>query len=146
MAAQPTAGEPPMEVTSQKDRGGVIEGSPELFTGDASIEMLFGINGPRNFSGAYVTFLPGSRTAWHSHPAGQTLVVTDGTAWVQLEGQERQELEVGDVIWTPPGVRHWHGATPYRPMTHIALQSGVDGEVVDWQELVTDEEYDKSKP
>lgn len=133
-----------MQVTHPADRGGVIAGDPKLFTGQASIQMLFGVNGPRNFSGANVTFQPGARTAWHSHPAGQTLIITEGTAWVQLEGQPRQELEPGDVIWTPPGVRHWHGATPYRAMTHTALQSAVDGKVVDWQELVTDAQYEQT--
>ncbi len=117
-------------------------GGPDWFTGQTEVAMLFGPDGARDFSGAYVTFQPGARTAWHSHPAGQTLVVTEGTGWVQIEGQPRQDIAVGDVVWTPPGVRHWHGATTDAAMTHLALQNQVEGRVVDWFEHVADEVYD----
>lgn len=116
-------------------------GNAENFTGEAQITMLFMPAGARTFSGAEVTFQPGARTAWHSHPAGQTLVVTDGGGWVQLEGQPRQDIAPGDVFWTPPGVRHWHGATDTTAMTHLALQGATGDGVVDWQEHVTDAQY-----
>ncbi|MCB9793637.1 MAG: cupin domain-containing protein [Alphaproteobacteria bacterium] len=103
--------------------------------------MLFSPEGARRFGGATVRFEPGARTAWHSHPAGQTLVVTEGSGWVQVEGEPRQDLRPGDVVWTPPGQRHWHGATDSAAMTHIALQGEVDGEVVDWQEPVPEARY-----
>jgi quercetin dioxygenase-like cupin family protein len=138
-ASLPTGGEEASRTTAQER--GTFEGGPDWFTGQTSVSMLFSPNGPRDFGGASVTFDPGSRTAWHSHPAGQTLVVTDGVGWVQLEGGERLEVRPGDVVWTPPGVRHWHGATPGAAMTHIALQSQYGGRTVDWFEPVTDAEY-----
>ena len=103
--------------------------------------MLFGPNGPRTFGGATVVFEPGARTSWHSHPAGQTLVVTDGSGWMQTDGGPRHEVKAGDVVWTPPGVRHWHGATTATAITHIALQGEVSGRTVDWFEPVTDAQY-----
>ncbi|MCB9546947.1 MAG: cupin domain-containing protein [Myxococcales bacterium] len=103
--------------------------------------MLFSPEGARTFGGATVAFEPGARTAWHVHPAGQTLVVTAGSGWLQAEGEPRRDLRPGDVVWTPPGVRHWHGATAATAMTHIALQGALDGAVVDWQAQVTDAEY-----
>lgn len=127
-------------LTTAEERG-TIDGDREHFTGQATIAMLFTPNGPRTFSGAYVNFEPGARTAWHTHPAGQTLVVTEGSGWVQLEGEARRDLEPGDVVWTPPGVRHWHGATDAAAMTHMALQGAVDGTAVTWLEHVTDAQY-----
>ena len=120
---------------------GTVAGGETWFTGETAVSMLFTPNGPRDFSGATVTFQPGARTRWHSHPAGQTLVVTEGTGWVQLEGKERLQVNPGDVVWTPPGVRHWHGATAGAAMTHIALQGEVQGRTVDWFEPVTDALY-----
>jgi quercetin dioxygenase-like cupin family protein len=107
-------------------------------TGQATISMLFTPNGPRTFSGAYVTFQPGARSAWNDHLAGQTLVVTEGSGWVQLEGEEGRDLKPGDVVWTPPNVRHWHGAAASASMTHVALQGVADGTAVHWFEHVTD--------
>lgn len=96
---------------------------------------------PARHGAASVTFEPGARTAWHTHPLGQTLIVISGTGWTQCEGEERVEIRAGDVIWCPPGHRHWHGATATTGMTHIAVQEGVDGKMVDWMEHVTDEQY-----
>jgi quercetin dioxygenase-like cupin family protein len=121
------------------------KGPAEYFTGSVRIDPLFQANDPSRVSGASVTFEPGARTAWHTHPAGQTLVVTAGTGWVQQEGGEKQEIKPGDVIWTPPGVKHWHGATATNGMTHIAIQEHVDGKVVDWMEQVSDEQYQARK-
>ena len=108
--------------------------------------MLFAPNGPRTFSGALVSFEPGARTRWHSHPAGQTLIITAGVGWVQLEGEERLEAKSGDVVWTPPGIRHWHGAQPSTTMSHIALQGAVDSRAVDWFEPVSRESYEQAPP
>lgn len=131
---------PEFSLSREAERG-EQPGGTEHFTGATKIAMLFVPNGSRDFSGAYVTFEPGARTAWHSHPAGQTLVVTEGSGWVQLEGQPRVEMKPGDVVWTPPNVRHWHGATETSSMTHIALQGAVEGSAVDWAEHVTDAQY-----
>lgn len=114
----------------------------ENFTGSVGVEPLFQANEPSRFAGARVTFAPGARTAWHSHPLGQTLIVTAGIGYVQQEGGEKQEIRVGDVVWTPPGVKHWHGATTRDRLTHIALteqQSG--GKRVEWMEKVSDAQY-----
>lgn len=94
-----------------------------------------------NASGGLVEFTPGARSNWHTHPAGQTLIVTSGTGWVQQEGGEKIEIKPGDVIWTPPGVKHWHGATSKNSMIHIAVTPSVDGKNVDWLEPVTDAQY-----
>lgn len=116
-------------------------GSAENFTGTVRVEMLFPTHDPSRVSAAAVTFEPGARTAWHSHPAGQTLVVVAGSGWVQREGGERKAIKAGDVVWTPPGVKHWHGATAAEGMTHIAIQETVGGTPVHWLEKVTDEQY-----
>jgi quercetin dioxygenase-like cupin family protein len=105
------------------------------------VQPLFGANGDRNVGAGEVTFAACARSAWHTHPAGQTLVVTAGTGWVQEWGGDKQEITVGDVIWTPPGVKHWHGATPARAMTHLAITGDLDGNIVEWMEKVTDDEY-----
>ena len=94
----------------------------EHFTGSVRIDPLFQQNDPSHTSGSYVTFDPGARSAWHTHPLGQTLIVTAGTGWIQQEGGEKQEIKPGDVIWIPPGVKHWHGATATTGMTHLAIQ------------------------
>jgi quercetin dioxygenase-like cupin family protein len=118
-----------------------VAGPARWFTGKATVTMLFAPKGPRNFSAANVTFEPGARTAWHSHPAGQTLVVTDGTGWVRVEGEARREMHQGDVVWIPANVRHWHGATASSAMTHMAIQGQVGGKVVSWFEHVSDSQY-----
>jgi quercetin dioxygenase-like cupin family protein len=102
---------------------------------------LFDAQDPARASSASVTFEPGARTTWHTHPAGQRLVVTAGLGWVQQSGGRTQEIRPGDVVWIPPGVKHWHGATPATAMTHIAVQEAVEGKVVEWMEHVTDEQY-----
>ncbi len=116
-------------------------GSAQYFTGSALIDPLFAATPHTRAAGVQVTFAPGARSAWHSHPAGQTLIVTSGTGWVQEWGGRRREIRPGDVVWTPPGVKHWHGATEANGMSHIALQEAVNGEVVRWMEHVTDAQY-----
>ena len=114
----------------------------ENFTGSVGVEPLLPANGPSRLAGARVTFAPGARTAWHSHPLGQTLIVTAGLGWVQQEGGEKQEIRPGDIVWTPPGVKHWHGATTTDRMTHIALtEQQPDGKRVEWMEKVSDAQY-----
>jgi quercetin dioxygenase-like cupin family protein len=117
------------------------KGPADYFTGSVRIDPLFDPQGPARASSARVTFEPGARTAWHTHPAGQRLVVTAGLGWVQQSGGRTQEIRPGDVVWIPPGVKHWHGATPATAMTHIAVQEAVEGKVVEWMEHVTDEQY-----
>ena len=95
------------------------------------------------YRGATVTFEPGARTTWHTHPLGQTLIVTSGCGWVQSEGSPKEEVGPGDIVWFPPGERHWHGATATTAMTHIAIAEALDGKSVDWLEKVTDEQYGK---
>jgi quercetin dioxygenase-like cupin family protein len=117
------------------------KGPEANFTGNVSVEPLFPVNSPSRTSGGSVTFEPGARSAWHSHPLGQTLIVTAGTGWVQQEGGEKQEIRAGDVVWTPPGVKHWHGATATDRLTHIAIQETLNGKNVEWMEKVSDEQY-----
>jgi quercetin dioxygenase-like cupin family protein len=116
-------------------------GAAEHFTGTAIVDPLYGANEHLPQTGGLVTFAPGARSAWHTHPAGQILIVTSGTGWVQEEGGEKREIQPGDVIWTPPGVKHWHGATATNSMSHIAITNSLDGENVDWMEQVSDEQY-----
>ncbi len=113
----------------------------EYFTGAVRIDPLFQAPDPAHVSGSSVTFEPGARTAWHSHPLGQTLIVTAGSGRVQRWGGPIEEIHPGDVIWFPPGEKHWHGATPTTAMTHIAIQERLDGKTVDWMEKVSDEHY-----
>lgn len=117
------------------------KGPGEYFTGNVRVEPLFAAKDTAPFSGAYVTFEPGARSAWHTHPAGQHLIVTFGVGWTQEWGGPVLEIRAGDVVWCPPGVKHWHGATPTTAMTHIALTGTVGGKNVDWLEKVTDEQY-----
>lgn len=117
------------------------KGPADWFTGTVRIDPLFQANDPARAAGASVTFEPGARTAWHTHPLGQTLIVTAGAGWVQREGGRVEEIRPGDVVWFPPGLKHWHGATPTTAMTHIAIQEQLNGKVVDWMEKVTDEQY-----
>lgn len=116
-------------------------GPAEYFTGQVRMDMRFAAPDPASLRGVIVTFEPGARTAWHTHPLGQTLIVTAGLGWAQAEGGERQDLRPGDIVWFAPGERHWHGATPTTAMTHIALQEAQDGDHVTWMEHVTDAEY-----
>lgn len=118
-----------------------MKGPAEWFTGDVRIDSPFQRSEPSRLTGAIVTFEPGARTAWHTHPLGQTLIVTSGTGWTQCAGEPRIEIHAGDVIWCPPGHKHWHGATATTAMTHIAIQEALDGQNVTWMEKVTDEEY-----
>src|SRR5437870_1709805 len=117
------------------------EGPAEHFTGSARIDVLFSANTPSRTSGGTVTFDRGARTAWHSHPLGQTLIVTAGRGWVQQWGGQVEEIRLGDVVWIPPGQKHWHGATAATGVTHIAIQEQLDGKVVEWLEQVSDEQY-----
>ena len=118
-------------------------GPADWFTGTVRIDPLFEAPEPARVRAASVTFEPGARTAWHTHPLGQTLIVTAGCGWVQCERSTIEEIHPGDVVWIPPNEKHWHGATPTTAMTHIALQEALNGKVVDWMEKVSDEQYRK---
>jgi quercetin dioxygenase-like cupin family protein len=121
------------------------KGPSEWFTGTVQIDPLFQAPEPAFVQGASVSFGAGARTAWHTHPLGQTLIVTAGCGWVQREGGPIEEIRPGDVVWFSPGAKHWHGATPTTAMTHIAIQENKDGKVVDWMEHVSDGEYKKGE-
>jgi quercetin dioxygenase-like cupin family protein len=116
-------------------------GPAEYFTGTVRIDPLFEASQPARVRGASVTFEPGARTAWHTHPLGQTLIVTSGLGFAQRWGGAIEEIRPGDVVWFPPGEKHWHGARPDTAMTHIAVQEALDGKAVDWLEQVSDEQY-----
>jgi len=122
---------------SQPSRKGPVE----YFTGTVRIDPLFEAPEPARVRGAHVTFEPGARTAWHTHPLGQTLIVTSGLGRVQRRGGPIEEIRAGDVVWFLPGEKHWHGASPTTAMTHIAIQEALNGSPVDWMEKVTDEQY-----
>jgi quercetin dioxygenase-like cupin family protein len=117
------------------------KGPAECFTGSVRIDAPFQASAPGRAGGAIVTFEPGARTAWHTHPLGQTLIVTSGLGWTQCEGGPVEEIRPGDIVSCPPGRKHWHGATPTTAMTHVAIAEALDGKVVDWLEHVTDEQY-----
>jgi quercetin dioxygenase-like cupin family protein len=117
------------------------KGPAEYFTGAVRIDPLFQAPDPARATGASVTFEPGARTAWHMHPLGQTLIVTAGCGWTQVWGGPVEEIRPGDVVWFPPGEKHWHGATTTTAMTHIAIQEQLDGKTADWMEKVNDEQY-----
>jgi quercetin dioxygenase-like cupin family protein len=117
------------------------KGPAESFTGSVRVDPLFQANTPSRTSGAYVTFEPGARTAWHTHPLGQSLVVTAGFGRVQRWGGPVEEIRPGDVVWIPPGQKHWHGASPNTAMTHLAIQEHLDGKFVEWLEKVSDDQY-----
>jgi quercetin dioxygenase-like cupin family protein len=119
------------------------KGPAEWFTGTVRIDPLFQAPDPARVSAATVTFEPGARTAWHTHPLGQTLIVTSGRGRAQREGGPIEEIRPGDVIWFPPGEKHWHGATATTAMSHIAIQEALDGKAVDWLEKVSDAQYGK---
>jgi quercetin dioxygenase-like cupin family protein len=116
-------------------------GPEEYFTGKVRIDAPFAGSEPARVGGATVTFEPGARTAWHTHPLGQTLIVTQGRGWIQVWGDEIQEMNQGDIVWIPEDVKHWHGATPETAMTHIAIAESLNGSPVDWMEKVSDAQY-----
>jgi quercetin dioxygenase-like cupin family protein len=125
-------------------RGGAqptVKGAAETFTGSVTVDPMFRATEHTRASAGHVFFQPGARSAWHTHPAGQTLIVTSGLGWIQEWGGEKREIRPGDVIWIPPNVKHWHGATPSNGMSHIAIQEHVGGKVVDWLEQVGEEQY-----
>jgi quercetin dioxygenase-like cupin family protein len=117
------------------------KGPTDWFTGTVRLDPLFQASAPARVGGASVTFEPSARTAWHTHPLGQTLIVTAGCGWVQRDGGPIEEIRPGDVVWFPPGEKHWHGATLTTAMTHIAIQESLDGKAVEWLEKVSDEQY-----
>ncbi len=117
------------------------KGPSEYFTGTVRLDPLIEVAAPARVAGASVTFEPGARTAWHTHPLGQTLIVTAGCGRAQRWGGPIEEIRPGDVIWFSPGEKHWHGATPTTAMTHIAIQERLDGKTVNWMEKVSDEQY-----
>jgi quercetin dioxygenase-like cupin family protein len=119
------------------------KGPVDYFTGVVRVDPLFDAPEPARVLGASVTFEPGARTAWHTHPLGQTLIVTAGCGWAQRKGEPVEEIRPGDIIWFPPGEKHWHGATATTAMTHIAVQEKLNGKAVDWMEQVSDEQYQK---
>jgi quercetin dioxygenase-like cupin family protein len=150
LAADPAAA----ETASTRNRNGAMEikrsgsqpsrqGPVEYFTGAVRVDPLFQAPDPARVSGGSVTFEPGARTAWHTHPLGQTLIVTSGFGWVQHEGGPIEEVRPGDVVWFPPRFWHWHGATPTTAMTHIAITESLNGKTVDWMEKVSDDQYRK---
>jgi quercetin dioxygenase-like cupin family protein len=121
------------------------KGPAEYFTGTVRVDAPFKTTAPARFSGATVTFEPGARTAWHTHPFGQTLIVTFGCGRVQRQGGSIEEVRAGDIVWFPAGEKHWHGAAPHTAMSHIAIAEAHDGKVVDWMEKVSDEQYGDRK-
>ena len=144
MAAEPTAPAATTTAAQQITRAGsqASEVGPEaFFTGRVRVDRVWPASSRLNASGAHVTFEPGARSAWHTHPAGQQLVIVSGVGRTQEWGKPVQELRPGDVVWCPPGVKHWHGASPTGAMTHLAVTGTVDGKNVEWMEKVSDEQY-----
>ena len=129
-----------MEIRRSGSRA-VSKGPERWFTGEVRIESLIQPVAPTRAVGALVTFQPGARTAWHTHPLGQTIIVTSGVGWAQREGGPVEQIHTGDVVWFPPGEKHWHGATAESEMSHIAIQEQLEGKAVDWLEPVTQEQY-----
>jgi quercetin dioxygenase-like cupin family protein len=119
------------------------KGPAEYFIGNVRVDPLFPAKESAPYSGGMVTFEPGARSAWHTHPTGQHLIVTSGVGWTQEWGGPVVEIRAGDVVWCPPGVKHWHGATPTTAMTHLALTGAVNGKNVEWMEKVSDSQYRK---
>ena len=129
-----------VEIT-RKDDQQLMEGPEAWFTGKVVLRGLFTREPPSRVTGAVVSFAPGARTAWHRHPLGQTLIVTEGVGWTQVRGGPIHEFYEGDIMWCPKDLPHWHGATTTHAMTHVAIQEALDGKAVEWLEKVTDEEY-----
>lgn len=119
------------------------KGPADYFTGMVRIDSPFQATEPARVGGATVTFEPGARTAWHTHPLGQTLIITHGQGWIQCEGEAIQVMNAGDIVWIPENVKHWHGATPENAMTHIAIAESLNGSPVDWLEPVSDQQYQR---
>lgn len=140
-AAEPAAAEPSIDVIRNGSQPSQV-GPAKYFTGFAIVDPLVDVREPSRVGSASVTFEPGARTVWHTHPLGQILIVTSGVGWVQSWNGPVQEIRSGDVVCIPPEQKHWHGATPTTAMTHIAIQEQLDGRVVDWLEPVTDEQYE----
>ena len=154
LAGAGRAGAQTPTLTSPNRRNGTMEikrsgsqpsrkGPAEYFTGAVRVDPLFAAPEPARVGGGSVTFEPGARSAWHTHPLGQTLIITWGLGWVQRDGGPIEEVRAGDVVWFPPGLKHWHGATPTTAMTHIAIQESQNGKNVGWLEKVSDEQYRK---
>ena len=142
VAAQTAGGDAPGAITvTPASARPAAAGAASYFTGSVQVQPLFPANGPARASGGSVTFEAGARSAWHTHPFGQVLIVTAGSGWVQPWGAPKQDIRLGDVVWIPPGLKHWHGATATTSMTHTAIQEGLDGRSVDWMEQVTDAQY-----
>lgn len=120
-----------------------VKGPEDWFTGSVRIDNLFQPNNARRAAAAHVTFEPGARTVWHTHPLGQTLIITSGCGWVQREGGAVEEIYPGDIVWFEANEKHWHGGTATTGVTHIAIQENLNGKVVEWMEAVTDEQYRK---
>ena len=131
---------PTMEITRKADQT-TVQGPAAWFTGQVTISSQFQREAPSRVGGAIVRFEPGARTAWHVHPLGQTLIVTEGIGWTQIEGGPKLEFYAGDILWCPPEHKHWHGATPHVAMAHIAIQESLNGSPVTWLEHVTDKQY-----
>lgn len=129
-----------MQITRTGSRPSV-KGPGDWFTSSVRIDPLFDPNEARRSAAATVTFEPGARTAWHTHPLGQTLIIISGAGWVQREGGQREEIHPGDMVWFEPNEKHWHGATATNGMSHIAIQEQLDDKMVEWMEKVTEEEY-----
>ena len=125
----------------RKGSQAAVKGSPDTFTGDVTVEPLFQQKEPARAGAGKVTFQPGARSAWHTHPLGQALIVTDGIGWTQCWGEAKVEIRAGDVVTCPPGKKHWHGATAATALTHIAVQEILDGKNVEWLEKVADADY-----
>jgi quercetin dioxygenase-like cupin family protein len=132
--------EPSMEIARKADQK-TVTGPADWFTGKVTISGQFQRADPSRVGGATVHFEPGARTAWHKHPLGQTLIVTEGVGWTQVYGGEVQEFHAGDILWCPADQKHWHGATPTKAMTHIAIQESLNGSPVTWMEQVSAEDY-----
>lgn len=144
LATTSWAGEPPTPASQRITQAGTtpsVAAPAESFTGKVRIDPVYQANDDINASGGLVTFEPGARSNWHTHPKGQYLVVTSGVGLVQQWGKAVQLIRPGDVVWCPPGVKHWHGAAPSTAMTHLAVTGTIDGKNVDWLEKVTDEQY-----
>jgi quercetin dioxygenase-like cupin family protein len=129
-----------MRVTRKAEIGSA-PAPADYFTGTVTMKRLHDAAAPSRVNAVRVTFAPGARTAWHTHPLGQLLIVTEGVGWARTEGQEKHVIRAGDTVWIPPGERHWHGATDTSAMTHIAVQEGLEGSTADWQDQVTDADY-----
>ena len=140
LPVQAQEGAPIMDIMRKADQK-TTEGSADYFTGQVTITGLFQRETPSRVSGALVRFEPGARTAWHTHPLGQTLIVTEGVGWTQIEGGPKLEFHAGDILWCPAEHKHWHGATPQEAMSHIAIQESLNGSPVTWMEHVTEAEY-----